>query len=62
MNSSADAAFTAAEYEGAYAVGMENHWWTRARADIVRRAVDRFPRLPILDIGCGPGLTVRYLR
>ena len=37
---------------------MESHWWTRARVRIVQRAIDRFPRLPILDIGCGPGLTV----
>ncbi len=41
---------------------MENHWWTRARTRIVQCAIDRFPRLPILDIGCGPGLTVSYLR
>jgi len=45
-----------------YPPGMERHWWTQARAQIVLAAVADFKHLTMMDVGCGPGLTVEYLR
>jgi hypothetical protein len=50
------------QYTDTYPVGIERHWWTRARFEIVRKVVANLPRAKILDIGCGPGLVVAYLR
>jgi SAM-dependent methyltransferase len=55
-------AWAEAQYENVYAPGVEHHWWHLARARIVRRAIDSFPPSAILDVGCGPGLMVGYLR
>ena len=55
-------AWTEAQYDSVYAPGVEHHWWHLARARIVRRAIASFPPSAILDVGCGPGLTVGYLR
>ncbi|HEX3066086.1 MAG TPA: methyltransferase domain-containing protein [Dongiaceae bacterium] len=55
-------AWAEAQYDNVYAPGVEHHWWHLARARIVRRAIDSFPASAILDVGCGPGLMVGYLR
>ena len=55
-------AWAEAQYDNVYAPGVEHHWWHLARAKIVRRAIDSFPAGAILDVGCGPGLMVGYLR
>jgi SAM-dependent methyltransferase len=55
-------AWAEAQYDNVYAPGVEHHWWHLARARIVRRAIDSFPPCAILDVGCGPGLMVGYLR
>lgn len=58
--------FNATQYEFAYPDGTEHHYWTNARAQIV---VQRLKLLGgatqvgnILDIGCGRGTIVAYLR
>jgi SAM-dependent methyltransferase len=54
--------FQSAQYADTYPLGIERHWWTRARSEIVRRTVLSFPTARILDVGCGPGLMVAHLR
>jgi hypothetical protein len=54
--------FRSDQYVDTYPPGIEQHWWTMARSEIVRRAVLSFPSSRILDVGCGPGLMVAHLR
>jgi SAM-dependent methyltransferase len=58
----ATTAFQPAQYADTYPPGIEQHWWTRARSEIVRKAVLSFPTTRLLDVGCGPGLMVAHLR
>jgi SAM-dependent methyltransferase len=55
-------AFQSDQYADTYPLGIERHWWTMARSEIVRSAVLSFPTSRILDVGCGPGLMVAHLR
>jgi len=55
-------AYTAQQFQDNYPPGMEHHWWSRARADVVRRALHGFRGTTILDVGCGPGIVVQHLR
>jgi SAM-dependent methyltransferase len=55
-------AFQPDQYTDTYPPGIEQHWWTQARSEIVRRAVLSLPTSRILDVGCGPGLMVAHLR
>lgn len=55
-------AFQSEQYADTYPQGIEHHWWTRARCEIVRRAATALPAATILEIGCGPGIVVAYLR
>ena len=57
-------AFTAEQYE-TYHETSAGHYWPRARHRVLLRhlrRVRRSPEAPILDIGCGPGFTVEFLR
>jgi len=56
--------FTSEEYANAYPEGIERHYWTLARNYHVARLLRRAPGSGglVLDIGCGRGLTVEYLR
>src|SRR3990167_3251137 len=55
--------FTSEEFESAYPPGIEEHYWNRARNDILERKILKYTGMDrfILDIGCGRGLTVDYL-
>ena len=57
-----DTIFQPDQYADPYPLGIERHWWTMARSEIVRKAVLGFPVSRILDVGCGPGLMVAHLR
>ena len=60
--SSAMSAYSAQQFQDNYAPGMEGHWWSRSRANIICRALSGFHGDTILDVGCGPGIVVRHLR
>jgi SAM-dependent methyltransferase len=56
--------FTASDYERVYPKGIENHYWNAARNEIVYRTLK--PQLKagdlVMDVGCGTGISVGYLR
>ena len=56
--------FTDDQYELAYPDGIENHWWNLARNRILTKVVRKFAGAGavILDVGCGRGFVVKYLR
>jgi SAM-dependent methyltransferase len=57
--------FTASEYAATYADGMERFYWNRARNTVIERRVRRALSVApgrVLDIGCGRGIVVDYLR
>jgi 2-polyprenyl-3-methyl-5-hydroxy-6-metoxy-1,4-benzoquinol methylase len=57
-------AFAKEQYDQAYDDGIEHHWWHLARNRIllreIRNCVVASPR--VLDVGCGRGIAVKYLR
>lgn len=56
--------FSDDQYEQAYPDGIENHWWNLARNCILSKAVKKFAGAGavLLDVGCGRGFVVNYLR
>ena len=60
--------FSAIQYDLPYLPGVEHHFWNYARARIIERHLRRSDRKTVnhqalvLDVGCGVGLTVDYLR
>ncbi len=52
------------QYESACPDGIENHWWYLARNRIIANTIrtQANPNAAILDVGCGKGITVKYLR
>jgi SAM-dependent methyltransferase len=54
--------FSDDQYELAYPDGIENHWWNLARNRILTNIVKKFAGAVVLDVGCGRGLVVKYLR
>ena len=60
-------AFVVEQFSETYPPGIENHFWTHARNRIilreVRAALAKLPGAPrLLEIGCGAGVVLRYLR
>lgn len=51
-------------HDKAYPDGSNLHYWNHGRNKIIRRKITSFiqPCNTILDIGCGRGITVKYLR
>jgi SAM-dependent methyltransferase len=47
-----------------YPPGIENHYWTAARNHIIERQLKatELEQPRILEVGCGPGVVVAYLR
>ncbi|HST28082.1 MAG TPA: class I SAM-dependent methyltransferase [Rudaea sp.] len=56
--------FKQRQYDLAYDDGIDRHWWHLARNRIVLQEISKFaPISPrVLDIGCGRGIAVKYLR
>jgi SAM-dependent methyltransferase len=56
-------AFTERQRADAYPAGIDDHYWLLSRNRVVHTALRATgAEGPILDVGCGPGTTVRYLR
>jgi SAM-dependent methyltransferase len=56
-------AFTERQRADAYPAGIDDHYWLLSRNRVVLAALRRAgAEGPVLDVGCGPGTTVRYLR
>lgn len=59
----ADTAFDHKQFDVLYPAGVERHYWSRCR----NRMIGRYLRAsaapgPMLEVGCGKGVVVRYLR
>src|SRR5450432_150563 len=57
-------AFVKQQYDLAYDDGVERHWWHLARNRIVLGEIRKFTTATpeVLDVGCGRGIAVKYLR
>jgi|SRR5450432_3948357 len=57
-------AFTEEQYANPYPPGIEKHYWHQARNRILLRKLRPVLGIAdkVLDIGCGPGIVVDYLR
>jgi SAM-dependent methyltransferase len=56
--------FSDDQFDQAYPDGIENHWWNLARNSILTNIVKKFAGAGavVLDVGCGRGFVVKYLR
>lgn len=56
--------FSDEQFASIYPDGIEDHWWQRARNDVVAAEIRRAGAASreILDVGCGRGPTVLHLR
>ena len=56
--------YTVEQYTQNYPPGIEHYFWNIARNAIIARALKRgrMDAWPLLDIGCGRGIVVEYLR
>ena len=56
--------YTIEQYAENYPPGIEHYFWNIARNAIIARALKRgrMDAWPLLDIGCGRGIVVEYLR
>ena len=54
--------FKADQFQEAYANGIEAHYWSRARNMILRDLVRAVPVEKWLEVGCGPGIVVNFMR
>lgn len=57
-------AFDTTQYDAIYPNGIENHYWQRARIDILCDVLkcNKILNLKYLEIGCGKGIVVQSLR
>lgn len=56
--------FTKVQYDEAYPDGVQSHYWNMARNNIIKSVLvtNDLMKKKILEIGCGPGYVVDYLR
>ena len=56
--------FSGNQFALAYPDGIENHWWHLARNRIIASVIKAFAgsNASVLDVGCGQGIAVKYLR
>lgn len=57
-------AFVQQQYDDFYGDGIEHYWWHVARNRIILDEIERIPLINprVLDVGCGRGIAVKYLR
>jgi SAM-dependent methyltransferase len=66
--SKADTSFDQSQFDLPYAPGVEKHFWQYARNRIIERHLRLLTRqsgndeILVLDVGCGPGIVVGFLR
>ena len=66
--SGSDTTFDSLQYSLNYAPGVEKHFWSYARNQIIERLLRRISadiadgKICVLDVGCGPGIFVDHLR
>jgi SAM-dependent methyltransferase len=66
--SGSETAYDSLQYSLNYAPGVERHFWSYARNRIIERLLRRYftntsgDTKLVLDVGCGPGIVVDYLR
>jgi 2-polyprenyl-3-methyl-5-hydroxy-6-metoxy-1,4-benzoquinol methylase len=56
--------FTDDDFKDIYPPGIELHYWSHARNQIVHRLSSGLvlPRETVLDVGCGTGVVTAFLR
>lgn len=56
--------FDQEQFDNAYPNGIENHYWTRARNQLIHDCLEKTVSTegPMLEIGCGRGIVVEHLR
>jgi SAM-dependent methyltransferase len=54
--------FSDDQFDLAYPDGIENHWWILARNRIITSVIKKLAGAVVLDVGCGRGIVVKYLR
>jgi hypothetical protein len=56
--------FSDSQFKQAYPDGIENHWWQLTRNKLVVDTLSSIStiNLSVLEVGCGRGITVMYLR
>jgi hypothetical protein len=59
-----NSAFSQEQFNSIYPEGIENHYWNHARNRIIRKLLrkNQISGGKILEIGCGKGVVVEYLR
>lgn len=62
MSKKKEEVFSASQYESMYPDGCENHFWNLFRNWVIYKNLAKMAFGQILEIGCGRGFTVNYLR
>ncbi|MBS1568755.1 MAG: methyltransferase domain-containing protein [Bacteroidetes bacterium] len=63
MSGGTDTAFDALQFSSIYPEGVERHYWNRCRNKVILDTVQPISNLgPLLEVGCGKGLVVSFLR
>lgn len=63
MAEESSTAFSQEQFDTIYPPGVEHHYWNRCRNKVIAHELARSgAEGPMLEVGCGKGLVVRYLR
>src|ERR1035437_10543364 len=62
MGTTANTEFDEQQFSSAFPVGLGAHYWNLARNRMMLDRVKRLGGGSVLDVGCGPGIVVDYLR